>query len=309
MFNTSKKIQSPILLITYNRPTLTYNLLKSLGELKISRLYIYVDAASGDIDEKSNLQVKKMVEDFQPKFEVIKVFRENNLGCKNGVYQAINEVLSTEDRIIILEDDLWPEVNFFYFCDEMLAKYKEETKFLSISGNSFFNLGSEMLVSKYPHVWGWATWKRAWSFYDLNLSDWDPKTPPNWFKSYPFKNDMIKNYWKTNFDSIFLNEIDTWDFQLSYCSLKFNLLNIHPPVNLVKNLGFSNSATHTKYWFSKPVSNNLKLDLSSFGPASLVNGALYDVLWENHLVLIQYKKITYLIRNIFSLFRKFFTVT
>jgi GT2 family glycosyltransferase len=95
LFNTSKKIQSPILLITYNRPTLTYNLLKSLGELKISRLYIYVDAASGDIDEKSNLQVKKMVEDFQPKFEVIKVFRENNLGCKNGVYQAINEVLST----------------------------------------------------------------------------------------------------------------------------------------------------------------------------------------------------------------------
>ena len=309
LYNTSKLIQAPILLIAYNRPTLTYNLLESLNELNISKLYIYVDGASDESDGKSNLQVKKIVEDFHPKFNVIRVFRENNLGCKDGVYQAINEVLSVEDRLIILEDDLWPETDFFYFCDEMLSKYIDESNLLSISGNSFFNLGSEMLFSKYPHVWGWATWKRAWSFYDLELSDWNPKSPPNWFESYSFKNNMIKNYWKTNFDSIFLNKIDTWDFQLSYCSLKFNLFNIHPPVNLVKNLGFSRVATHTKSWFSKPVSNNLKLKLSSFGPPSLVKGVLYDVKWENHLVLIQHRKITYLMKNLLSLFRNFFTIS
>ena len=291
-------IQTPILLIAYNRPVFTRNLLLYLEQFNISKLYIYVDYASENSNLELNLQVRKIVNDFKPKFEVIKVLRDKNLGGKVGVFKAISEVFNLEEKLIILEDDLWPDRDFFYFCEEMLEKYKDNSRVMSISGNSFFNLGSNILLSKYPHVWGWATWKRAWNLYDLDLADWTPESPPKWFEDYPFRSLLIKEYWKSNFDSMFYQEIDTWDFQLSYCSLRFNLVNIHPPVNLVMNRGFSRSATHTKSRISKPTFNNSQLELSQYEPPSLEKGLIYDAEWENHLALIRYRKFSYVARKL-----------
>jgi hypothetical protein len=98
--------------------------------------------------------------------------------------------------------------------------------------------------SSFNHVWGWATWKRAWSLYDVDM------------KSYPeclhqgsllrlIPDPAIRIYWKKNFDLVFENKKDTWDFQWQYASAINHGLSIIPNKNLITNIGFDANATHT----------------------------------------------------------------
>ena len=102
------------------------------------------------------------------------MFREKNLGCKNAVSKAINWFFDNEEMGIILEDDCLPNLNFFLFCEELLNKYKNEKEIGMISGNNFFEDKKikNSYIFSYGNIWGWASWKRAWQNYDVNIRRW-----------------------------------------------------------------------------------------------------------------------------------------
>jgi len=52
-------------------------------------------------------------------------------------------------------------------------------------------------------------------------------------------------YWSNIYDQVHRGEIDTWDFSWAYALWKRNGLAILPETNLVTNLGFGETATHT----------------------------------------------------------------
>ena len=47
---------------------------------------------------------------------------------------------------------------------------------MHISGNNFQverkGEQGDYYFSKYSHIWGWATWRRAWRHYDFDMSQW-----------------------------------------------------------------------------------------------------------------------------------------
>jgi hypothetical protein len=49
-----------------------------------------------------------------------------------------------------------------------------------------------------------------------------------------------------NFDLVFNNQIDTWDYQWVFTILINSGLGITPNNNLISNIGFNEDATHTK---------------------------------------------------------------
>ena len=109
--------------------------------------------------------------------EVVMNFQDTNLGCGLGPVSAINWAFQNEDRLIILEDDTVPSINFFPYCNYLLEKYKNEDRVYMISGSNpsehnNFTDDSYLFFSKYGHIWGWATWKRAWNKYDYEMKDW-----------------------------------------------------------------------------------------------------------------------------------------
>ena len=68
-------------------------------------------------------------------------------------------------------------------------------------------------------------------------------------KAKNYLNDLFGNkkeadFRYSNFDQI-RNGLDTWDFQWAYTRFVNSGLSIVPSVNLVKNLGFGEDATHT----------------------------------------------------------------
>jgi hypothetical protein len=245
MFNT------PILLIAFNRPETTKIVFDSIKKIKPNKLYIAIDGPRNEHPEDKNKinNVKNIFKDIPWECDLFFLIREQNKGCKHSVSEAIDWFFKSEDFGIILEDDCLPTEDFFIYCSDLLQKYKNENQILMITGDNFqdgISRGdSSYYFSKLTHVWGWATWKRAWEKYDVNMSFW-----PKFKTSKEFKNIfhlyMAKKYFTSIFDSVYNGRIDTWDYQWTACVWYNNGLCITPNKNLVKNIGFGPDATHTK---------------------------------------------------------------
>jgi hypothetical protein len=149
---------------------------------------------------------------------------------------------------IILEDDCLPNNDFFHFCEEMLTRYADFDNIFSISGNNFQkenNLNYSYYFSKYIHIWGWATWRRAWKKNELDIKFWPEWKNSNKWNSL-FSDNIERKYWESIFDLAYNNKIDTWDYSW-IASIWFNDgITINPTKNLVSNIGFNIDATHTK---------------------------------------------------------------
>ena len=251
-FNKIKSLNSAVLFLVYNRPQNTKKVFKSLSQVKPTRLYIACDGPKkGRAEDMRRVsEVRDIVNLVDWNCEVKTLFQDTNLGCKLAVELAITWFFDHEEFGIILEDDCLPNKDFYYFCENLLLKYRNDDRVYAITGDNFqqgtvFGNAS-YYFSKYVHVWGWATWRRAWKHYDKDLSFW-----PSWKKSSEwevlFTDKKEKKYWYKIFESVFNNKIDTWDFYWVGCVWKQNGLTATPNLNLVSNIGFGRDSTHTSF--------------------------------------------------------------
>lgn len=239
-----------ILFITFNRPVLTARVFEKIREVRPPRLYLASDGPrfqnGKDLDLVS--QVRKIISNIDWRCEVKTLFRANNLGCKYAVSSAINWFFENESRGIILEDDCLPNDSFFSYCEELLEVYQNNDEVFLISGENI--IGDEVILQgdysfvRYPCIWGWASWSRAWKKYDLAISQW-PSIGHEVIKKY-LPNKDSQRFWRGAFNDCYLNKIDTWDYQVCFAMLINEAKCIIPKKNLVSNIGFGVDATHTK---------------------------------------------------------------
>jgi hypothetical protein len=239
-------MQSPILIICCNRFNEFFKLFKVVSKQKNRKIYIFQDGKKKDND-KNYIKLNNFLKKIKKRNLFVK-FSKDNLGCKYGVVTAINWFFSKNQDGIILEDDCIPSDSFFQYCDELLIKYKNNKKIKIISGYRFgnkINLDASYFFSKQVELWGWATWKKVWKDFDLDMNDWPKNGDMILKKRFNDNKGLIKIY-QNKFENTFLNKIDTWDYQFVYYIWKTNGLCILPKNNLIKNIGFNKNATHTK---------------------------------------------------------------
>jgi hypothetical protein len=117
-------------------------------------------------------------------------------------------------------------------------------------GGTNFQFGKERTkysyyFSRYTHLWGWASWRRAWKYYDVKLKQWPEGRKNEILLNWADDQNFIR-YWNNVFQQNASGEIDTWDHQWIFACWSQNGLSIVPSLNLVKNLGFSKKSTHTR---------------------------------------------------------------
>ncbi|MEO6305797.1 MAG: hypothetical protein ABIP51_21790, partial [Bacteroidia bacterium] len=245
MFNT------PILFLIFNRPDVTKITFERLREIQPAKLYVAADGPRAHKAGEAELckETRDIIKKVDWPCEIKTLFREQNLGCGNAVSQAITWFFENEEAGIIIEDDCLPNVSFFNYCTELLEKYKNDEKVFHIGGVNFQNgqqRGSgDYYFSAVAHVWGWASWRRAWNKYKFDIPNLDKFTEEKKLQNY-FDNKTIIEHWTKTFQSIEKHEIDTWDHQWTYCIFNNNGLSVIPNQNLVSNIGFGVDATHTK---------------------------------------------------------------
>jgi hypothetical protein len=246
--------KAPILIIGFNRPDLMRRQINALRKFRPEHLYFHIDGPREKSNSDSRLIMENLreIESIDWKASVKILNRDKNIGCKAAVIGAIEWVFESEDLIIVIEDDIEFDEKFINFCNKNLYKKNKDHSILAVCGyNPITNRNIQNpeqvteLISSYPMLWGWATWKEKWlANYEI-----DPKinllSITKFLKNNNY-NIIFTIFILINIFRIKSNRLDTWDYQLFISSSMRKQKFIIPSVNLTKNLGFREDATHTK---------------------------------------------------------------
>lgn len=244
---------APVLLTGYNRPELIRNLYKLVSCVR-SRIYIHIDGPRDKSDYlalETQLMAKKLYQqarstDVELSIKVL----ESNLGCQRSISSAIDWVLSENDAVIVIEDDVMPTSAFFDLMDICLDKFKYDSRIFQINGFAPVHKRSDappIFLSRHALGWGWATWKDRWAKANIGLDGLNiPEVLERSIKRLEFDtNRLFFNVWESRLMSCASGANDTWDYPW-YLSIWMNdgwSLAVSKP--LTNNIGFDERATRT----------------------------------------------------------------
>lgn len=245
MYSHYKKI--PTLVLGYNRPNKLQKVIERLIELDIKNIFIVIDGPKNNSDIEKNLKIKDIISSIPKKVNLKKIIRSRNLGCQKSVSEAISWFFKINKFGIILEDDCIPNKNFYLLCLYANKKYAINKKIFGISGTNFipsffkfFQKKNTYYVSKYLHVWGWATWSDRWNEFDLkkylNIQDHEKN---NFFIFEYFMWNNIFNLCKNS-------KINSWAYPLQACLFSNKFKVIVSSNRLIDNIGFGKDSSNTK---------------------------------------------------------------
>jgi hypothetical protein len=241
--------QAPVVLFMFARPDTTARIMEAIREAKPKRLLLVADGARDGVpgEAERSEQTRALAARVDWDCEVSTNFADRNMGQKERVDSGLSWAFEQEEEAIILEDDTLPNQTFFRFCDELLERYRDDERILSIGGTNFQFDGrassDSYYFSRYPHIWGWASWRRAWNLTDPEMTRWPELRESGWL------DDLIEaphaaGYWSHQLDLAY-RERHTWDYAWLFSAWVNEGLHAVPNVNLVSNLGFREDATHT----------------------------------------------------------------
>jgi hypothetical protein len=244
------KLNTPVLFLVFNRLETTKKVFEEIKRAKPKQIFI---AADGPRNEKEKLKTDAIrnyiMKNINWKCQIKTLFRDKNLGCKYAVSSAITWFFENVEQGIILEDDCLPSQSFFRFCQELLGEYKDDERVMQISGTNVEGISKvkeDYFFARTFNAWGWATWKRAWNGYDVEMNNWEKINKIKFIKSlgYNFLN-ILKTY--RLFYLTYKRKINTWDYQwIFHCMLNGGVC-IIPKKNLITNLGFTEGTHTTNY--------------------------------------------------------------
>lgn len=241
---------APVLFIVFNRPAETRLAFDAIRAARPSRLFVAADGPRANRleDSEACAEVRAIVSRIDWPCEVSERFSHINKGCRTNVSEAITWFFDQVPEGIILEDDCVAQPSFFRYCDELLMHFRDDERVFTIGGTNLlgtYDTPASYFFSSFGNIWGWASWRRAWRFFDVEMKDW-PEA-----KRAGLLEDVIdsvedQEYYRTCFDRTYRGKIDTWDYQWAFARFANRGLTVLPRVNLVQNVGFGARGSHTR---------------------------------------------------------------
>lgn len=300
---------TPVVLIAFNRPSVTRETLLAIREVRPKKIYFISDGARLNVKNEQDIvnECRDLVSLIDWDCSITKIFSDKNLGCMRRIVTGLSEVFSLEEKAIIVEDDCLPTVDFFKFTEWGLDYFENDLNIGMISGSNLIShkhkTAAKNGFSNYINIWGWATWRRVWQSHNPHLALKEVKLN--------FKKDVAhlsfkwweRIYWEQLF-RLTIYSGSTWDFQLQYTFFKQKMLAVFPSQNLVYNLGFSGDGTHTNFGIpnyvklTKPNNNSsfLNFEVDSSKKTSVLRDKLIaKEIWKmNMLMALRLKLMNFL---------------
>ena len=244
-----EQFNTPVLFLIFNRPETTFKVFEQIRRIKPKYLFISADGPRNKAEEGRCVIARSVKDKIDWPCEVKLRYVDENLGCKYGVSSGINWFFDQVEEGIIIEDDCLLDFSFFRYAEELLAKYRDDEKIMHIGASNFqgkdFSIRESYYFSLYNHIWGWASWRRAWRHYNVDLTN----ITSNNFKQKLdkiFERKIDKNFWFDMFKYAKSGNIDTWDYQWMFAMWMNDGIAVTPAVNLVSNIGFGVGGTNTQ---------------------------------------------------------------
>lgn len=234
----------PVLFLVFNRLDVTKKVFAAIAKAQPPKLYIACDGARLDKPGEDIIvnEVREyLLTNVTWACEVKTLFRDVNLGCGRAVSSAITWFFEHEEHGLILEDDCLPSPSFFTYCEQMLVKYRDDKRIWQVSGYSILENNdlteSSYYFSKMTQIWGWATWRDRWQYFDLEMRLY-PRLLKTGVLSDAIDGSRLRIWHRQLFDDNYGN-YKTWDCQWYFTSLINHGLSVTPKISLVENIGFN----------------------------------------------------------------------
>lgn len=235
---------APVLVLFFNRPGPLAKVLERVQAARPTRVYLACDGPRPNVDGE-HVRVsatRELALSLKWHDPPATRFLRDNAGCARAVSEAITWFFGQEPEGIILEDDCVPDPSFFRFATELLARYRDDDRVMSIDGTCFdvrsrpngsLREGS-YAFARSPHVWGWASWARAWKHYRLNIDEADIQAVPR--ANFPSGRTASVRGWTRKFRRHAGPNPSTWDYQWALAHFRHGGLVASPARNLVTNV-------------------------------------------------------------------------
>lgn len=253
-------LDTPVAFIIFKRHDLTERVFQAIREAQPKKLLVIADGPRTPEEEESCAKTRAVIDQVDWDCEVLKNYSDVNLSSPIRCSSGLDWVFSQVEEAIILEDDCLPAPSFFSYCQELLEKYRYDERIMHISGNNFqfgrSRTPYSYYFSKYPHNWGWATWRRAWHHFDFKMEQWSKFKEEDLLR-FICEDPYEYQYWTRLFDKAVYKNDPHWDYAWLFSCWSQNGLSILPNQNMVSNIGFREDATRTKS------ANNPRANLST----------------------------------------------
>lgn len=241
------RAEAAVVFFIYRRPELTRKVFEEIRRARPKTLYVIADGPRNPSEVNDVLLARESVRNVDWDCDVTRIYQGVNQGLREGVIRGLDVVFEKEESAIILEDDCLPDTSFFGFCNSLLARYEGDSRLGMISGFSdgaVSKTSNRYFFSPMPEIWGWATWSKVWQEYRSSeiAREWDPEQ----------RNKIIRTLGRLTRGRLFARlmkdniGLNTWDVEFAAYLILEKKLTAVPKVNLIQNIGFGGSATHTR---------------------------------------------------------------
>lgn len=241
---------SPICIFVYKRYETTKLMLESLlacPECIDSELYVFMDEARNDSEADDVEKVRALFDDLKG-FKTIHPFPARmNKGMAKSVIDGVTKVLSENEDVIVLEDDLVVAPDFLSFMNASIDAYRNREDIWSISGYTpalreieQYERSGVFLVPR-AQCWGWATWRDRWESVDWEVGDFNYLARS---KKRRKAFDMGGNDLFRTLEMERRERIESWAVRWAYAASKQKKWTVNPMLSKVQNIGLKSSTSH-----------------------------------------------------------------
>jgi hypothetical protein len=231
-------------LTIFNRPDLTELVLRAIAEAQPKRLFVLADGPRDPSEAELCARTRAIIDRVDWDCDVRTNFSEENMGCRERCASGFTWVFSQAETAIFLDDDCLPDPTFFPFCEAMLDLYRDDCRVMMITGSNYVKSWKadrqSYHFSNFGSPWGWASWSRAWSFYDVSMQAWAKEASKTRVREV-LADEECYAFQARRFDILHSNPGDrhSWDLPWSLARLLQGGLTVVPSVNLISNYGCS----------------------------------------------------------------------
>ena len=244
-------VDVPVRVNVWIRPEAQRKQFEVLKQARPSIMFLISDGGRNEAEWEAIRQNRALFEnEVDWDCTIYKIFEEKNNGLYTMSRKAADLVWSVTDRCIFLEDDHVVSVSYFQFAAELLEKYKDDTRIVSICcmnhAGVWEDASSDYFFAERGPTGAQAMWARSYNGRDFGL---EYGKDPYIMKLLNQKLKKDKTFAKTvngyASDPMYGKHMPGGEFLSRLSVYSQNQLYIIPKYNMMSNVGCTENSEHS----------------------------------------------------------------